>query len=421
MKTYINNKFIRLLPYIGSLFLLSISMNASAAIKLGKIELTSTNQDIIGDGEQAYSYRVKVTDADSGDAMPDLSFDADKVTWSVVDASDNNYDYGKLQEEGKLFFGDQRLITDKHGYLTATLASTVGVNTVLAKLDIVTKDDKQERIANTPVNFTAPEKPTGLLVYNQDVSQYGGTNVTNQPEPIVGLAYKFFSSGNGPVNLPDRTIAELRDAANTPVFDPDSETAIAEVTRGSTAVVYNPEFGKFYLGKMNGGDAPALGLTELKLSVINDKTGAIKAYTHTLNYQRQLTNIMSINSATGAGYVTNDNDCSSGKYGGNPGQSYTLTAVNLSEIIPVSGVSQGITLLEEYPDLRHWTLLSWADSKHAVAPDSVKLMVKDDRPGVPTVGKLVTYDISTKQITDVIPASLPTNKSYAFLCVIHKK
>ncbi|MBD2786660.1 hypothetical protein ID858_18395, partial [Xenorhabdus sp. DI] len=110
----------------GSLFLLSISMNASAAIKLGEIELTSTNQDITGDGEQAYSYRVKVTDADSGDAMPDLSFDADKVTWSVVDASDNNYDYGKLQEEGKLFFGDQRLTTDKHGYLTATLASTVG-------------------------------------------------------------------------------------------------------------------------------------------------------------------------------------------------------------------------------------------------------------------------------------------------------
>ncbi|MBD2786502.1 inverse autotransporter beta domain-containing protein, partial [Xenorhabdus sp. DI] len=393
-------------------------------IKIGGIEAESPNKDVLGDGTQAHTYNVQVVGAD-GKAIPHLDLVAAqaKLNWNAAYGDTNKpYDYGQLVRDKTLIFETKDLATDGQGNLTTTLKSAVGLNKVKAVLEFVTKDGKkQEVLANTPVNFTPPEKPTGLLVYNEDNTQYGGrANPTNQPEPIVGLAYKFFSSGNGPVNIPERTMAELRDAANTPVFDPDSETAIAEVTRGSTAAAPKPETGKFFLGKENDVDAPALGLTELKLSVTNNKTGAIKAYTHTLNYQRQLTNIMSRNSATGASYVSGDNDCSSSKYGGNSGQSYTLTAVNLSEIIPVSGVSQGITLLEEYNDLRHWTLLSWAYSGY-VAPDKVKLMVKDDRPGAPTVGKLVTYDMSTKQITDVIPAALPTDKSYAFLCVIHKK
>ncbi|MDC9595275.1 Ig-like domain-containing protein, partial [Xenorhabdus sp. IM139775] len=156
MDVYINNKFIRFLSYISFLFLPLVSMHVSAAVKLGEVEITSPHPEVNGDGKQAHTYRVKVTDATSGAALPGLSFDRDKVIWQAVHP-DGKYDYGQLAKDGKLVFGNQSLTTDKDGYLTTTLSSSVGLDNVQAKLALMTEEGKQESIADSVVNFRAVE------------------------------------------------------------------------------------------------------------------------------------------------------------------------------------------------------------------------------------------------------------------------
>ncbi|MBD2796314.1 hypothetical protein ID856_07140 [Xenorhabdus sp. 18] len=385
MKTYINNKFIRLLPYIGFLFLLLISMHVSAAINLGEIEVTSTSQDLYGDGKQAYAYRAKVTDAASGKAIPHLSFDEDKVIWSVVDASDNNYAYDKLQEEGKLFFGDQSLNTDKDGYLTAKLASFVGVKNVKVKLEVVTEDDKQENMADTAVNFIPQDQPAGLYVYSFYGEEVNGKWDIPYDAGISGVDAFFTESQQEPNNRIDSILGEIRLKKEEPLFTYGTETASSEVLSGSNAIYQYGVEGKKFKISIIAWEEPS----KIRTTVTNIHTGAMAAYTYTMNMQRSFIAIPN-STDTGANRVCE-------KQAIDTANNIKYKSVMLTDLWTEPGTppSQIKPLLREYPNLRDWPQLNGT----GLSPEQVVKVIDNRNGGTSYVG-FSLKDLSTKSTTD---------------------
>ncbi|WP_338883502.1 inverse autotransporter beta domain-containing protein [Xenorhabdus sp. TH1] len=308
-------------------------------IKIGDIEVTP-NKVLNGDGKEAYLYKAKIKDVHTDLAIPNLTFDHDKVIWSVVN---DKFDHNKLVEEGKLVFGNTQLTTDDQGYLTTTLTSSVGVDNVKVKLELVTKEGKQESIANTTVKFIPVDQPVGLYVYN-----------VNNPD--INRFYQ--SDENGPHNLFDSLISELRIKRDEPIFTPggDEEGNLERVS-GIMGLIRNysdpqyPGDGEPGTFRFGGGQSTPV-LTMFRLTVTNKRTGAIQAYTYTVKPLRYFDGSYSDK--------PNHKDCSDvGKVYGTP----AVLRAKLSEVWPLDAPGHfpvkkdGTTLLEEFPNIMDWGLI----------------------------------------------------------------
>ncbi|MDC9581522.1 Ig-like domain-containing protein [Xenorhabdus sp. PR6a] len=397
MDAYRNNKVIRFLTYLSFLFVPLISINVSAAVKIGGVEITSTTPKVNSDGEQAYTYRVKVTDAASGNAMPGLTFDRDKVIWQAVHAG-GKFDYGQLIKEGKLAFGDPSLTTDEQGYLTATLSSSVGLDDVLARLALVTETGKQESEANTVVKFTSIPQPAGLFVYDYWNAEYK-TRTTKIPEPGTTLHRFYQDTENGPYNIPDSAVAELRNEFNTGLFDPRNETAVSRVVTGKAATITNANKYRLMTGYHSVKEPTTLETT------VTGKNGETSIYTYTLKPQRVFINMTNHNnSAVTSGFINrldisldNCEDNTAKDTAGN-----TYSPVMLSQVMRTGS---GQTLLDEYPDITQWELISlvtagyhWQKNGTGTPTYTPIIKVINDSPETVNPNALISFDISNNTV-----------------------
>ncbi|WP_340613626.1 inverse autotransporter beta domain-containing protein [Xenorhabdus thailandensis] len=310
-------------------------------IKIGDFVVTP-DKDLDGDGQKAYLYKAKIKDATTDLAIPNLTFDHDKVIWSVVN---DKFDHNKLVEEGKLVFGNKQLTTDDQGYLTTTLTSSVGVDNVNVKLELMNKEGKHESIANTTVKFKSVDQPVGLYIYSAN----------NNPS-----ANHFYKSGeNRPYNVFNGLIAELRLDQDTPVFTPGGdEEGYFEIVTGSALLSDGASklSGKFHFA---GDDAwSSLTATTIKLTTTNKRTGAIQTYTYTVKPRRYFVGYYS--------YPPLYTDCIAAA-NGITGKNQVMRA-KLSDVYPASTkgdpkyrdvtiLRDGTTLLEEFPNIMDWGLL----------------------------------------------------------------
>ncbi|MDC9581521.1 Ig-like domain-containing protein [Xenorhabdus sp. PR6a] len=407
MDAYRNNKVIRFLPYLSFLFVPLISMDVSAAVKIGGVEITSATPEVNGDGKQTHTYRVKVTDAASGNAMPGLTFDRDKVIWQVAHAG-GRFDYGQLIQEGKLAFGNPSLTTDEQGYLTATLSSSVGLDDVQARLALVTETGKQESKTDMAVKFTTPTLPAGLFVYSYWNSTYD-TRDTHKPEPVTTLHRFYQSNEHGPYNIPDSAVAELRNDPNTGLFDPRTETAVTKVVTGKAAAPSG--YGnKYWVGSRYKN--PVIEPTTLEMTVTHNINGGSINYTYTLNPQRVFIDMTNRNnSAVTSGFINrhdiNQDNCEDNTAKDTAGNTYR--SAMLSDVMRTG---RGQTLLDEYLDITQWGLIRSVTGGHhwqengTVAPTRTPIIkVIDDIRDSKNRGKLIGFDISsnTKFDGDEIP------------------
>ncbi|MBD2786573.1 hypothetical protein ID858_16935 [Xenorhabdus sp. DI] len=260
---------------------------------------------------------------------------------------------------------------------------------MLAKLDIVTKDDKQERIAKDAVNFTPLEKPAGLLIFD-DVFFASKETI-----------HRFFPSGQGPVNLPDYAIGQLRKSATELIYDPNIETTQGLVVSGHSAGV-DTDRGTtadyFRLGRSGYGHAVKLDETKLQTTVTHKHTGKITHYTYTLNPKRVLVNLSSDYNSTKVDPASIDkkscanNDAKVGTY-----KDDKFKPVYLSEVI-ASGGRKGSTLLDEYPSILSWSLIQ--GSKESISSTNSVVLVNDD-----TDDKQIGFDLSKNEKVNTIPAN----------------
>ncbi|MDC9581519.1 Ig-like domain-containing protein [Xenorhabdus sp. PR6a] len=404
MDAYRNNKVIRFLPYLSFLFVPLISMNVSAAVKIGGVEITSATPEVNGDGKQVHAYRVKVTDAASGNAMPGLTFDRDKVIWQAVHAG-GKFDYGQLIKEGKLAFGNPSLTTDEQGYLTATLSSSVGLDDVQARLALVTETGKQESKANTAVKFTTPTLPAGLFVYSYWNSTYD-TRDTHKPEPVKTLHRFYRNTEQGPYNIPDSAVAELRVEPNTGLFDPRTETAVTRVVTGKAAAPSG--YGnKYWVGSRYKN--PVIEPTTLEMTVTHNINGGSTGYTYTLNPQRVFIDMTNRNNSAvlysfiNRHVISLDNceDNTAKDTGGN-----TYSPVMLSQVMR-TGLQTGSdqTLLDEYLDITQWHLISsvtaghnWDENGYGTPTRTPIIKVIQDQRNLENLGDMIGFDISSNTI-----------------------
>ncbi|MDC9594917.1 hypothetical protein [Xenorhabdus sp. IM139775] len=398
MDAYINNKFIRFLPYISFLFLPLVSMHASAAVKLGEVEITSTNPEVNGDGKQAHTYRVKVTDTASGAALPGLAFDRDKVIWQAVHP-DGKYDYGSLVKEGKLVFGNQGLTTDEQGYLTTTLSSSVGLENVQARLALVTEEGKQESKANTAVKFATPTHLAGLFIYDY----WRSTEWSATPEPGTTLHRFYRDTENGPYNITDATMAELRLRPEQGLFNPDIETAVHRVVKGKAAEAIPTFENKYYLGFEYKN--PVIEPTVLETTVSHKGRGSSITYTYTLKPQRFLINMTDRNNSVANRYLIkredfNLNDCSKNTAKDTAGNKYSPVMLSY---VKRTGNSQ--SLLDEYPDITQWGVIRsvtagkhWNQKAGGYPTRAPIIKVINDIKGTEKQDEMILFDISSNTI-----------------------
>ncbi|MBE8596176.1 inverse autotransporter beta domain-containing protein [Xenorhabdus sp. BG5] len=309
-------------------------------IQIGAIEVTPS-KELDGDGKVPYTYKAKIIDAASNAAIPHLTFGHDKVVWGV---SNDQLDHNKLVEEGKLVFGNKQLTTDDQGYLTTTLSSSVGVKNVKVKLDFVTKNGKQALVANTAVNFKPVAQPAGLHLYNSK-------------NPSVNRFYK--SDETGPHNIFEKLNGELRTDPNKSLFGGDEEGNLEIVSGNGVGPGNNNN--TFAYNTWTGSLEP----TTLRLTVTNQRTGAIRTYTYTVKPLRAFV------SATAVGYKPSARcaDMDPPQMGSKDPVNPRLLEIDakLSYILPVSSQppyvavnmpKNGSTLLEEFPKLGDWGFLN---------------------------------------------------------------
>ncbi|MBC8949321.1 inverse autotransporter-like protein with beta domain [Xenorhabdus ehlersii] len=350
-------------------------------IKIGDIEVTP-NKDLNGDGKEAYLYKAKIKDAATDLAIPNLTFDHDKVIWSMVN---DKFDHNKLVEEGKLVFGNKQLTTDDQGYLTTTLTSSVGVDNVNVKLELVKKEGKQESIANTTVKFIPVEQPVGLYIYN-------GNN------PSVNHFYK--SDENGPYNVFDALNAELRRDPNTPLIDPNIEEGKYTVVSGQVAEqsMGSDNVFDFVLDGLHFSLAP----TKLKATATNKQTGAIATYTYTVKPLRYFRTFDPQNHK-----MNSQTDHACEIFAGKNNQAYNYASVTVTDLWPLSSSrvhneKYGTTLLEEFPNIMDWGLIGQTGVYgNGTDPNNPAILVSNNiNPEVSKHNYFVGFDVVKHEIVD---------------------
>ncbi|WP_338803912.1 inverse autotransporter beta domain-containing protein [Xenorhabdus griffiniae] len=314
-------------------------------IKIGDFVVTP-NKDLKGNGQEAYLYKAKIKDATTDLAIPNLTFDHDKVIWSVVN---DKFDHNKLVEEGKLVFGNKQLTTDEQGYLTTTLTSSVGVDNVKVKLELVTKEGKQESVANTAVKFISVDQPAGLHLFNAF-------------NPDIHHFYQ--SNENGPHNLFESLRGELRIKSDTPIFTPggDEEGKLETVAGNGVLIDYDSADPFMFPLSTDGNDWTSLAPTTLRLTVTNKRTGAIRTYTYTIKPRRYFTynepdpkNQDCIAMETVGQMRAQLSDVWPVSWEGDP-----------TTYLPIQMVKDGTTLLEEFPNLIDWGLMNGKQSSSII-------------------------------------------------------
>ncbi|WP_053014253.1 MULTISPECIES: inverse autotransporter beta domain-containing protein [Xenorhabdus] len=356
-------------------------------IKIGDLEIIPANKTLNSDGKEAYTYKAKITDSSGVTAIPHLTFGHDKVIWSVVNS--DKFDHNKLVEENKLVFDNKKLTTDDQGYLTVTLTSSVGVNKVRAKLEIVTKDGKRESTANTDVTFISVDQPAGLYVYNNN-----NTSVS-----------RFYQSHeNGPHNLFASLYAELRVDPGTPLItDAKVETGDYEIVSGLAASVYtkDKQILKPVIDGINGTIEFALQPnttmipTKFRATITNNQTGAIRTYTYTVKPLRYF---------NGLAYDTTKYTCeTSYEAYGSPGKSSRFSTVKLTDLWPWSDpksgrniAKDGTSLLEEFPNIMDWSIIGTDVTQPSNNPNPIPTVFNN----VVGQNKLVGFDVQKLTIVD---------------------
>ncbi|OKP03456.1 inverse autotransporter beta domain-containing protein [Xenorhabdus eapokensis] len=374
-------------------------------IEIEGIEVTPTD-DLEGDGRKAYLYKAKVTDAASN-PIPHLTLGHDKVIWGV--GKNGQYDHSKLLEEGKLVFRNQKLTTDEQGYLTANLTSSIGLDKIKAKLQVVTKNSKPEAVANTLVNFKSVDQPAGFHIYNSH----------NQS------VYRYFKSNeNGPHNLFTSVFGELRIDPNKPLVDPAIETGLYGIDSGQSGNFrYSDAFGgnkgvfHFREDEDNANKLPLLPI-KLRAKVTNNQTGEIHSYTYTIKPLR----IFSSKMIAGPDLTVQDNSCE--KYSSNPSGvdqvvRWGLSSVNIMNLWPVSGEDidndpiytekYGTTLLEEFDNIMDWDLINKnvsGDRNVVLVYNNTRIKLNGFNPG-----SFMGFDINKRQ-------AVPMKDVGSIICLI---
>ncbi|MDC9594463.1 inverse autotransporter beta domain-containing protein [Xenorhabdus sp. IM139775] len=357
-------------------------------IKIGEVIVKSPDKVLNGDGKRAYIYMAQVTDAASGDPIPHLTFNHDKVIWSV--ANHDKFDYGKLQKEGKLIFGDTSLTTNDQGYLTTTLSSSVGLNNVKTKLEFLTKEGKQEQIADTAVNFVPVDQPVGLYVYN--VSDFS--------------VDKFFNSHeNGPYNLFDSLLGELRMDEDTPLIEDSS------IEEGDYKIVSGQAVSQFISFGADGNGLMTFQAstvpTQVRATVTDKQTGAMRAYTYTIKPLRYFM----VYEAGEIHAQTESCDHQKRRTGdpNKPFDGYLSTqSVKVTDLWPLSwqapnanpvhNVKYGTTLLEEFPNIMEWGLIGNARGTPEIDLKDAILVYDDRQFGTSIQDRYVGFNVNSHEV-----------------------
>ncbi|PHM71218.1 inverse autotransporter beta domain-containing protein [Xenorhabdus sp. KJ12.1] len=139
---------------------------------------------IFGNGRDAYTYKVLIVDEKSAQPLRNHSFE--NVTWSIV----NN----KLPEHVK--FKETKTTTDGDGYLTASLVSNVGVNGVIAKMELTAADNNVYEISDkNGVSFKAVPQSADLM-FTAANHHFGYLEGPNKPYNVYeGLRIKLAKKG----------------------------------------------------------------------------------------------------------------------------------------------------------------------------------------------------------------------------------
>ncbi|MDC9581523.1 inverse autotransporter beta domain-containing protein [Xenorhabdus sp. PR6a] len=366
-------------------------------IKIGEVIVKSPDHVLNGDGKRAYIYMAQVTDAASGNPIPHLTFNHDKVMWNVVNY--NKFDYGQLQKEGKLVFANTTLTTNDQGYLTTTLSSSVGLNNVKAKLEFVTESGKQEQTADTAVNFVPVDQPAGLYIYNSD-------NISGNT-PLVDKFYN--SDENGPYNLFPSLQGELRIDRDTPlIVDFNLEEGDYKIVSGQSVSQYNSVIGPNGQGTIDFRSSTIP--TQLRAIVTNKQTGAMRAYTYTikpLRYFAVFTDGMIRPQTESCDHQgrRNPQDLNLPPDGYLPTQSVKVTDLwplswQAPNTTPIHNVKYGTTLLEEFPNIMDWGLIGNATGTPEINPKRAMLAYDDRNPASDEKNGYVGFDIDSHNIVD---------------------
>ncbi|MBD2798462.1 hypothetical protein ID856_18515, partial [Xenorhabdus sp. 18] len=253
-------------------------------------------------------------------------------------------------------------------------------------------------------NFTPLETPTGLFVYDYYLSKYvggGDSNIKFNPEPATTIGSFFNRNENGPVNLPDNAIAELRDSRDGYLFTLGKETAKSEILLGDAAKVLHKDKpnesvyvpNKFRVGRTDYGDPVKLNKTTLRTTVTDNQTGAMRAYTYTMTPKRMFVNL----SVGGEGSSASDGTPVDPSHCENNSLKMYYPKVDKFKSVKLTDVwrSRGAegkepTLLDEYPDILAWKMFQ------SGTPKSV-IKVNDDTDNDKQVG----LDLSTRQTESV--------------------
>ncbi|WP_323865440.1 inverse autotransporter beta domain-containing protein [Xenorhabdus cabanillasii] len=158
-------------------------------------------ETLYGNGKDTYTYRILIIDPNSGKPLPNHRLE--KVIWG--------FENDRLPRKD-LHFKDIRTTTDNEGYLTASLVSNVGVDDIIAKVNVTIDANKSYSIvAKTPVNFKAVSQAAGLKLISPDSHAiYVYTNETTdergrkKPYNVFNnLMIKLTKEASKPEDLPE--------------------------------------------------------------------------------------------------------------------------------------------------------------------------------------------------------------------------
>ncbi|MDC9595256.1 hypothetical protein, partial [Xenorhabdus sp. IM139775] len=255
-------------------------------------------------------------------------------------------------------------------------------------------------------------------------------NGTNIPEPAMTLHKFYWNYENGPTNIPDLALAELRNDPNIPLFRYGTDTVESEVI-GPGATVTDKASNKFYIGYDRENKTRAtLAPTTLKTTVFI-KGGGKMIYIYTMRPQRYFVNMLDNYSSLGNGwqggnkFVPAPQDrCEKYSYQDPNGNTYS--SVRLSDVQAGEGDA---ALLDEYPDISRWGLIStvtgtstWTNNTHrgerAYPTHAPFIYVINDSKGV-RPGTVSLFDVSNNKVIDPTGKNAPKPKDPILLCLLN--
>lgn len=319
-------------------------------------------ETLYGNGKDTYTYRILVIDPNSGTPLPNHRLE--KVIWG--------FENDRLPRKD-LHFKDIRTTTDNEGYLTASLVSNVGVDDIIAKVNVTIDANKSYSIvAKTPVNFKAVSQAAGLKLISPDSHAiYVYTNETTDER-----------GRKKPYNVFNNLMINLTKEASKPEDLPE------HIAGDKERVTYESSTNLVKIDHAGNITFPAEHFSASKeatviATVTDSDTGAKYAYEYTFNPQRYVF-------SPEVGYVELRNNFGNGKcetLGSN--YSWSRKAISLTEKDIVGSTStDSASLKNEYLGFPGFGVL----------PDDEKIKVAVDEKSSEFI--LYYYDKNTEKGED---------------------